>query len=334
MIIRRALGRDHGDDMTIVGGDYGSILLIREIDDHARRGYLFEQAIRELVPWDHRPPLPVSGTSEQLDAFFEWNSWHFLVEAKAKRGEILRGSHDWEDFEPKVRKRKGVCIGLFMSLFDVSPGVVEAAVDLNKESMTSIVLAGSFWDDACNSGVPIAEILRYMVAHARAKQLAVPPPLSVVEKYVYDLQLVSTQVEDVCRTASAVFLRRHKLERHEDLYVQRQIDRSLAGLAAAVKPTALTSIARERTHEDLTYTTARTMPSQIYVIRDASGAGKTTQSVQIALSTDPFFGIARAAVEPSLDSLPELLGRLGDSCGLPEAAQNQPPRDHGGRLAR
>src|SRR4051794_13649543 len=114
---------------------------MRSVNDAARRGYLFEAAIRELFPWSFRPPLAVIAESEQIDAFFEWNSWHFLVEAKAKAGAIQRGSHDWEDFALKLHNRNGQCIGLFCSLFPVADAVIDAAVDLNKRGVTTIVLA-------------------------------------------------------------------------------------------------------------------------------------------------------------------------------------------------
>jgi hypothetical protein len=83
------------------------LLDLRSVTDDVERGFLFEQAIRELVPWDFPPPLAMRAKSEQLDAFYEWNSWHFLMEAKAKRKPITRGSSDWEDFELKVRRRRG-----------------------------------------------------------------------------------------------------------------------------------------------------------------------------------------------------------------------------------
>lgn len=306
--------------------DYATILAIREVEDNIQRGYLFEQAARELLPWSHRPPLAVSGRSEQLDAFFEWNSWHFLVEAKAKRGKILRGSADWEDFELKIHKRKGSCIGLFLSLFDVASEVIEAAQELNQGGMTTVVLAGTFWDDVAKVGLPMNEVLRYMVAAARSKQLAAPRSVTEIQSYAYDLKATSAEIFDVCRSSSAAFLRRHKLERHEDLYVPRELDRKIYGLATALKPSALERMRRENKHEDLEYTTIRTMPAQICVIRDASGAGKTTAAVEIALERERFFGIGRAAVEPDIDSLPEILDGLGDGKGLPKAKSPEQTR--------
>src|SRR5437867_1060727 len=105
--------------------DYSDIIALRPLSERSSRGYRFEQALREILPWTRRPPLAVVGrrNSEQIDAFFEWNSWHFLVEAKAKKEPIGRGSHDWEDFDLKVRKRRGAIIGLFCSLYAVTDSV-------------------------------------------------------------------------------------------------------------------------------------------------------------------------------------------------------------------
>jgi hypothetical protein len=135
---------------------YEEIIALRDITDDQRRGYLFETAMREVMPWVTRPPLAVVGESEQLDAFFEWNSWHFVVESKAKRGIIKRGSHDWEDFELKVRKRRGSCIGLFCSLFPASDDLYAAAEQLNREGLCTLLLTGSFWEElAAHALAPI-----------------------------------------------------------------------------------------------------------------------------------------------------------------------------------
>ena len=143
------------------------LLDLRFVKDDVGRGYLFEQALREIFPWDFKPPLAMRAPGEQIDAFYEWNSWHFLMEAKAKRGIIQRGSHDWEDFELKIRKRRGACIGLFVSLFEVSKGVLESAKELNEQGMTTIVLAGELWDKLSETHIPLTHLFRYLVLHAK-----------------------------------------------------------------------------------------------------------------------------------------------------------------------
>jgi hypothetical protein len=297
------------------GRDYGSIVAMREIEDHARRGYLFEAAIREILPWSFRPPLAATAPAEQLDAFFEWNSWHFLVEAKAKRRPISRPSHDWEDFELKLTRRRSTCIGLFCSLYPVAPAVVSAAEEMNRNGATALILAGEFWDELNQANVPIEHVLRHMVAAARAKGAAAPPPLAKLDA-VYDIAAVDEELRALARTRSATFLRRHKLDRHGDLYVPRSVDATIQGFADALRPVGLLSLGRERTHLDKTYTSARSLPNQLLVLRDASGAGKTTASVELALSKGRFVGLTRAAVEPELDDLADVLRQLGDDYGL------------------
>jgi len=50
---------------------YGQIILLRVEQDALRRGYQFEQLLREVNPWSHRPPVVQSTNHEQLNAFFE-----------------------------------------------------------------------------------------------------------------------------------------------------------------------------------------------------------------------------------------------------------------------
>ena len=62
------------------------------------------------------------------------------MEAKAKDGKITAGSHDWEDFELKIRKRKGFCIGLYLSLGPVASKVINNAKVLNSQGICTIIL--------------------------------------------------------------------------------------------------------------------------------------------------------------------------------------------------
>ena len=97
-----------------------SIPNLRAVTDDAQRGYKFEQIIRELLPWDIKPPVSMVGDSEQLDSIFVWKNQAFVVESKAKKKVITAGSHDWEDFELKIRRRNHTATGLFCSLFPIN----------------------------------------------------------------------------------------------------------------------------------------------------------------------------------------------------------------------
>ncbi len=305
--------------------DYESILALRTMQDAVRRGYLFEAAMRENFPWTFRPPLAVVGDAEQLDAFFEWNSWHFLIEAKAKKDTIQAGSHDWEDFALKLMKRSGQCIGLFCSLGPVAPGIEQAATDLNKRGLTTLILAGPVWDELNETGLGLGDLLRFMVAQARSKYLPSPPALRKVRDYAYDVAESRREIRTFCRAQSATFLRRHRLPRHSDVYVPRSVDAQIAAFAQALKPSALDRASRARQRDEQSYQAARIRPAQLLVIRDASGAGKTTSLVELALRSKEFHGLARAALEPETDDLTKTMQKLGDDYGLAKLrAVNEP----------
>jgi hypothetical protein len=304
---------------------------LRFVQDNEARGYAFEQAIRELVPWDFRPPLAVLARGEQIDAFFEWNSWHFLVEAKAKRKSITRGSHDWEDFELKIRRRMGSAIGLYCSLFPVSKTVEDAAEELNRGGYPTILLHGSVWDNILEQKVPITDLLRYMVWRVKATGKPVPPDIKQVGEWLFDRASVVSKVESTCRLLSGVFLRRHALPNHSLLYVRRQLDVRIDGLASQLRPLSLTDEHRIKQHTrtiqgaQLEYTTPRTLVPQVCVIRDSSGCGKTTLAVQVALTTEPFLGIARAASETDIDETLTSLDDIGSRSGLEDLVKLNRP---------
>lgn len=91
---------------------YEQLIGLYDIDDKQRRGYLFEQLIREIQPWSYRPPISAVGNGEQLDAIYEWDGRIFIIEAKAKEAKIMQSSKEWEDFELKVRRRNKSVVGL------------------------------------------------------------------------------------------------------------------------------------------------------------------------------------------------------------------------------
>lgn len=304
---------------------YAQIVAMRSDADAQRRGYRFEQALREVMPWSLRPPLAVSAESEQLDAFFEWNSWHFLVEAKAKSHEIQRGSHDWEDFELKVRKRGATCIGLFCSLFSVSSGIIQAATELNRSGHCILILHGSVWDDLVSDPIPFESLLKYLVYRARSTARPEPESLGKVRAFLYDRDQTKRRVHGVCRNVSATFLRRHKHPRHADLYVPREIDRYIKNLALALNPSRLSLTRKSKAAGERTIEHERARPVQILIIRDSSGAGKTTLAANVALGQSAYFGITRTANERDIDNLDAILARIGENNGIDELiAADQP----------
>jgi hypothetical protein len=254
---------------------------------------------------------------EQIDAVFEWRGRQFLMEAKAKRETIDRGSHDWEDFELKVRKREGGVVGLYCSLGAVAESVMEAATQLNRSGSPTIVLSGDLWDDLHENAFPLSDVLRYMLLHVRADFKATPPPIDRVRNWLYERDSTIATVEGICQRQSALYLRRHKLDRHRELYVEREIDRDLIRAVESLRPSSLSRLSKRKTRKDGDgFVVQRDIPPQISIVRDASGAGKTTLAVQLALGGQTHFAVVHAALEPEIDRLDVLLDSVGPDHGL------------------
>jgi len=295
---------------------YKDILLLKEENDAPKRGYMFEQSLREILPWSYRPPITASTATEQLDAFFEWNSWHFLVEAKAKDKVITAGSHDWEDFELKVRKRKGQCIGLFCSLYGVNDEVFRSAEMLNKEGLTTIVIAGAVWNNLLKNNLRISDYIRYSVFQARSKFKSQPDDLNKIKNWVFSRDEINSKIHAICTKESSVFLRRHKIAHHENIYVERKVDENLVSFINLLKPSKLDSNIKSHTHGEKAYSSDRLKPKQITLVRDLSGAGKTTLSVNLSLDNEKYFGSVKAALQNDIDCFIDRLSDIDDSNGL------------------
>jgi hypothetical protein len=298
---------------------YEQIVRLRSEANNTLRGYRFEQLLREINPWSHRPPVVQSTSHEQIDAFFEWNGWFFLLEAKAKSDPILRGSHDWEDFELKIRRRRGASVGIFCSLGPVHDKVLEAATELSQEGIATIVFHGHFWESIMREPIPFSEVLRYMVSRARSVNLVSPPDVSEIRHWIYDREAVLHTLHNRCRSKSATFLRRNKLPRHSDIYVERQIDTKIRGFIKELKPSRLASLRKQRNKDGTEFETIRQLPEQMCIIRDASGAGKTTLAVDLVFNPTEFFAIGKAALEPDIDvAIDHILSENGEDYGIHE----------------
>ncbi|CAK8722477.1 hypothetical protein GMJAKD_11695 [Candidatus Electrothrix aarhusensis] len=282
---------------------YKKIFSLKENIDHQKRGYLFEQLLRESLPWTSRPPIAISTKTEQLDGFFEWNTWHFLLEAKAKHNVITAGSHDWEDFALKVRKRAGQCIGLFCSLYDVNKEVLNEADLLNKSGLITILVAGSDWEHLAENQIPLHEYLRYMIFQAKAKQTSRPESFKIIREWVYNRENASRIIRANCLKSSSIFLRRHRIVRHEQVYVSRTIDENISEFSRLICPSRTSNQDKEYTHGGKSFIGKRTIPKQICVVRDLSGAGKTTLAAEVANEIKKYFGCAKAALQNDIDNI-------------------------------
>lgn len=292
--------------------NYKDILSLRDIDEDAHRGYKFEQIIREIQPWDRKPPIVTSLSSEQIDGVFIWKTQAYLIEAKAKRNPITPGSHDWEDFELKVRKRRNNIVGLFCSLFPVSEKIFDHAEQLNREGHFVIVLSGNFWDQLHEHQLPIKDLLEYMNLFGRVKFQAKPPDIKTILNWCYDKDTVYKKMKDLCKKNAATFLRRHKSPFHSNLYIKRDIDNMIISYSENLKPSTLQN--------------DKDVPIQLCLVRDYSGSGKTTLSLEIADYQNTYFGTGLAANEQDIDEkLIAFFNSLGERFGLMEVISLNKP---------
>ena len=252
------------------------------------RGRSFEVLIREIMPWDRRPPVVISLRTEQLDGVFQYRSALYLIESKAVEGPITPGSHDWEDFELKIRTRRRNVIGLFCSLFKVSKGTIDKANELNREGYTVILLHGDIWQQLHDARSDFAAYLDYMLFSARIKYKASSEKFSEFEKWYYDKKNINDAFANGAVKISSSFLSRFKHHRHDQVYVKRRIDSMIESIAGSMKPSALKKIESEP-------------PKQIVIIRDMSGSGKTTLATNISLGNDYSFGIGSTAGGTEID---------------------------------
>ncbi len=293
---------------------YAQIEKLLSEKNRQARGYAFEQIIREILPWDFRPPIAAIGDSEQLDAFFTWQGRDFLVESKAKEALIQPGSHDWEDFELKVRKRHGQVIGIFASMFDVSPKIFEKSEQASLQGIYLVVIDKTIWSGLTEHRIPVVDYVNYVLAALKTSNKSRPKKIADVRQYFEDADRSRRTLTDALSPISGRFLRRFKKDLHEPTYVPRQIDEAITQRCAALRPS---KISREKYSSSAKKQRKRKVDEQISIIRDASGAGKTTLAVQLSLNISKrYVSLCRTASDANLDGLLEDLRSLGTDYGI------------------
>jgi hypothetical protein len=102
-------------------GIYNQILALYNEKKDIERGHKFEILVREILPWDKKPPIVMSPKTEQLDGVFVYKNTIYIIECKAKKRAITGGSPDWDDYANKIIRREGKnVIGIFCSLGKVN----------------------------------------------------------------------------------------------------------------------------------------------------------------------------------------------------------------------
>jgi hypothetical protein len=296
---------------------YATTLALATEPLDAVRGYRFEHIVREMLPWDKRPPVSVRSTSEQLDALFLLNGRYFIVEAKAKREPITEGSADWEDFELKLARRKGRVSGLFLSIFPVSDNIFARSLELSRDGSPTIVVAGNMWKDLLQYQVSLSSFIEYHLLRTTILLTRQLPSVKEAAKWLYNAETSTKVLTRQMESLSAVFLRRHKSPYHAQIYVNRRLDERIGEQLQLLLPNALSRrTRRKKTDTGGSVTVRRVVPAQIIIVRDKSGAGKTTLAINIALSEGNFIPVARAAAESNIDLSLDHLRHLGDDWGL------------------
>jgi hypothetical protein len=271
---------------------YKQILDLKKSSDNVRKQSLFETIIREILPWSIRPPVFITDIDIDENFIYKWQDFTFLVDVQTSQ-EIQASTSSWIQLEQKLEKKSGSCIGLLLSLYPVNENVIEAAKQLNERKLNTIILHGQVWDELYEENLPFDKLIHYLIIHIRTNLIPIPPLISEVQNWFLERDTVFERINELSRNYSATFLRRHKNSKHSHIYVSRHADDRIDEFANSLKPTKLLSKSKERQHKEIITISAKRPPEQICIIRDASGAGKTTLAVQIALSNQKYFGVSQ-----------------------------------------
>jgi hypothetical protein len=290
--------------MTI--DSYEQITKLRLLANTTERKIRSEQIIRELIPWDTRPSIvPAPGTRD----IFSWQNREWLVVTDTDQEEVRGSSVPWRAFVKAFTKSYKGEIGLFCCTGQIHHSVVEEAAELNRKSMSTLLIDGGIWEELAADPIDITDLLSYMQVIARSLSTPRAPSVAVAKKWIHDRQEAVENITNVCRRSSASFMRRHQLARHSDLYVRRSLDDDVDMAANALRPSKLRRTVRKRlitdreTGDQRDIEVLRRQPPQIMVIRDISGAGKSTLAAQLGLTQNPHFALVRAAAQQRIDDL-------------------------------
>lgn len=309
---------------------YEQIVGLYQEKDKQKRGYLFEYLIREIQPWSCRPPISAIGSGEQLDGIYEWDGRIFIIEAKAKEGKIMQGSSDWEDFELKVRRRNKSVVGLFLSLYEVDKKIITQCEMLNREGYSVFVLYGDIWNELYSNPIKFDLILKYLLINSRVNYMATISSVTEIKKWFFHVEDIIKRYRDICVKGSGKFLRRFKQDKHEELYVKRMLDEKIDSYIKNLYPKALSKAKKTRKrimdNINVTFEIDREIPSQIMIIRDVCGSGKTTFAVENSLSFKKYISFSKSASEENVDyAVEDILKQLGADYGILELKEINRP---------
>jgi hypothetical protein len=273
---------------------YSQIVLLKNETNNIKRGRDFEILIREIQPWDYRPPVVSSQDSEQLDGLFIYKNETYLIESKAVRKKITPGMPEWEDFELKLHRRRDKrVVGLFCCLFEVNKALEKRVHDLNMKGITTIVITGRDWEQLLESKIPFDAFLNYLRLNATIKNKGLLDSIENAMTWIYDTTSINQNFRDITFKVSGSFLRRFKHRFHEQIYINRKIDDQVSSIVRGMLP------------QNLKNSNNRDIYQQIIVLRDFSGCGKTTLAANFAISQTDYYCFATVANHDSIDEIPD-----------------------------
>jgi hypothetical protein len=135
------------------------------VDDHRRRGLLFEPFLKDLfAAHDLDPRGSFRATGEQIDGAFEFDGTQFLLEAKWEKSP--QGVEALDAFARKVERRLENTLGLFVSLESFSAEGLEAF----RHTRSSIILMdGEDLAIVLQGLIDFRDLLKRKIRHASHK---------------------------------------------------------------------------------------------------------------------------------------------------------------------
>lgn len=186
---------------------------------------------------------------------------------------------------------------MFLSLNKVHDSIQIAADELAKEGYIAIVVAGEQWDRLSDHRISPNIFLEYMVGHIKVNRSAEIPNIFSINKKIEDVKCLKKYYCSQATKHSSTFLRRHCHNRHDDIYVERTIDKRINEFLHLLKPYRLYSKFKESSKKKY-----HDLPKQLFMVRDLSGAGKTTLSVNNTRDND-WIGLSKSCNQSNIDEI-------------------------------
>lgn len=269
---------------------YQQIIFLRDHKSFNKRQN-FELLIREIENWNEKPQIINTGINKFPSSNFRYHTdiYHIQSNAVNKSNSIIE--KQWDIFKQVILSAKdNKLIGVFCSLFKVSDKITEEAVELNKNGKIIFIISGQDWDDLLILDIRFSVFLNYLKLLSKSKHSPSLDSINNIKDWNGDNQSILKTFIDSSSKLSGTFLRRFKHRYHDEIYVKRKIEDKIESYINSFHP----HILKRNKHSD-TF-------KQIIIIRDTSGSGKTTFSVDLA-SNNNKLSIGATASQDSIDGI-------------------------------